>query len=350
MPGYISEVRYEGGTTNDFIEIVVPTGTDTSAYSVAIYDKYGIYQSSVPLGALDAANATGDGYVIDPSDPGFIDVRHNYSVALVDDTGTVIQFLALTDPLVASGGPADGMTGTSSGVPKTLNTESIHTSDGGATYTLQTTPNPGTIPCFAPGTLIQTPDGPRAVETLGPGDRVLTLDAGPQEILWASRRDQPLDGTARDARPVLIRADAFAPGCPSADLIVSPQHRILVGGRGQLPAAFAAEFLVAAKALTDLPGIRPMMGRAGITWVHFALQRHHVVIANNCLSESLLLGPMVVNGLTAFQHRELHTIFGVRDDGPLNGPSARACLKPGQVRRLFARARQGRTAVSETAA
>ncbi len=36
MPGYISEITYEGPNSADFIEISVPAGTDVSGYSVAI--------------------------------------------------------------------------------------------------------------------------------------------------------------------------------------------------------------------------------------------------------------------------------------------------------------------------
>ena len=332
MPGYISEVRYSGGISTDFIEVVVPRGTDTSLYSVAIYDGHGVLRTTLSLGTLDATLANSDGYVIGSGDTGFIDIKHDFAIALVDDTGTVVQFLGLEDQVTASSGPADGQT--SNGLNDIANNgQSVETKDGGATYSSQATPNPGTIPCYAPGIRIDTPDGPRAVETLRPGDLVSTLDHGPQELLWTSRREQPLDGTARDARPVMIRANALGPGRPVSDLIVSPQHRIFVGGHGQLQAMFPSESLVPAKSLTDLPGVRPMMGRQNITWIHFALGGHQVVFANGCLSESLLLGPMVVNGLTGFQRQSLYHMFGTRDDGPLNGPPVRPCLNPSQAKR-----------------
>src|SRR5690606_32383544 len=42
--------------------------------------------------------------------------------------------------------------------------------------------------CFTSGTLIATPDGERAVETLRPGDLVMTRDHGPQELRWVGMR------------------------------------------------------------------------------------------------------------------------------------------------------------------
>jgi len=38
------------------------------------------------------------------------------------------------------------------------------------------------VVCYAPSTLIDTPNGPRTVESLRPGDLVLTVDLGPQPI------------------------------------------------------------------------------------------------------------------------------------------------------------------------
>ena len=183
------------------------------------------------------------------------------------------------------------------------------------------------VVCYAPGTLIDTPSGPKEVQNLRPGDEVVTLDAGPQSVRWVRQADQALDGVEPEKRPVLIRAGALGQG-PDHDLVVSPQHRILVGGRGQLEAAFPWECFAPAKSLVGLPGVRHLNDRQEITWVHFALDRHHVVHANGLLSESLLLGPMVIAGLTLEERRRVLEIFGPapRDGSALNGPPARECL------------------------
>ena len=206
-------------------------------------------------------------------------------------------------------------------------------------------------PCYAPGTMIDTPDGPRAVETLLVGDLVLTADNGPQPIRWVHSGEHPLDGVETDAKPVLIQAGTLGKGLPVQDLIVSPQHRILVGGGGQLRSHFQTEALAPAKSLTSLRGIRHMKGKQHITWIHFACDRHEVVLANGCLSESLLLGPMVVNGLTAPGRWAVTDIFGpaLTPDASLNGPPARECLSVGAVRRQLAKSldEKGRLAAKE---
>lgn len=191
------------------------------------------------------------------------------------------------------------------------------------------------VVCFAAGTRIATPEGPRAVETLGCGDLVVTLDHGAQKVLWVLQDEQRLQGVPRDARPVLIRAGALGPGRPGCDLVVSPQHRVLVGGQGQLQAQFGKEVLVPAKALTGLRGIRTMMGKTRITWVHLACAGHEIVESCGALSETVWLGPMALRAIHPHERRRLYTIFGLHAPrgAALNGPPARPCLTVGAVRR-----------------
>lgn len=195
--------------------------------------------------------------------------------------------------------------------------------------------------CYAPGTLIKTPDGHRAVETLRPGDLVLTRDHGPQPVRWRRSSDHPLENVERDDRPVLIHAGALGNGLPAINLTVSPQHRILVSEAGQLETFFATKTLVPAKSLVNLPGVRYMMGKKQITWVHFACDRHEIVCANGCWTESLLLGPTVLQGLPADQRKAVDEIFrpdigAVDTSVALNGPPARPCLGVGNAQRIIA--------------
>jgi hypothetical protein len=192
--------------------------------------------------------------------------------------------------------------------------------------------------CFAAGTRISTPKGDLRIETLREGDYVNSVDHGPQMIHWVRSSNHPLGEAEVEYKPVLIEVGALGAGRPAQDLIVSPQHRILVGGCGQLEGWFGSEAFVPAKALTCLPGIRHMKGKRAINWIHFACDRHEVVMANGCYSESLLLGPMVMNGLTHAERKALSNIFGAAPapDAALNGPAARECLKVGEARRHLA--------------
>jgi hypothetical protein len=195
------------------------------------------------------------------------------------------------------------------------------------------TSSSSTVVCFASDTLIDTPSGPRAVEDLNVGDAVETLDHGLQTIRWMRKSEHFLEKT--DDKPILISAGALGPRRPAQDLIVSPQHRILVGGEQQLVGRFRGEVFAPAKALTVLPGVRQMRGKKTVTWIHFSCDWHEVVFANGCLTETLLLGEMVLQGLSETSRQIVTEMYGevTCPTKALNGPPARDCLKVGDVRR-----------------
>ncbi|MFL4471944.1 Hint domain-containing protein [Tateyamaria armeniaca] len=341
MPGYISEFDYFGTSDQEFVEIAVPTGTDVSGYSLVFYQGDGTVYNTVSLGSFTGTYDDQDVYLVDQSTPGFDSGGDSMgtfypddAIALVDDNGTVIQFISWEgNTVTASEGPASGMSSTNAGTQS----DSLQTNDGGNTYFAQSSSNEGSIPaCYAEGTMIATPSGARPVERLRPGDRVWTADNGSQTIRWIWDSTVPLEDVENPSYPVLIRASALGPGLPVADLVVSPQHRILVGGGGQLTGPFEKAVFVPAKSLTSLPGIRYLRGRKSVRWLHFSCDHHEVIIANGCMSESLYLGPMILRQLPRRLRYELRAIYaGCEVDGPMNGPLARPTLSVGQVERTL---------------
>lgn len=224
MAAYFSEVGYQDAPQN-FFEVAVPAGTDVSGYSIAIYNASGVLQTTMAFPAPNATLYGQDVYTFDEFTPGGVEYGASEAIALIDDTGTVVQFVSFEGKTVSpTTGPAAGETSTSLGF---LNSgETFETTDDGASYNAQSTPNRGTISCFAAGTLIETPFGLRHVETLRAGDLVTTIDNGAMPIIWTNAAEVPLDGPDSDARPVLIKVGALGAGRPSRDMIVSPHHRI----------------------------------------------------------------------------------------------------------------------------
>ncbi|SPH24735.1 hypothetical protein DEA8626_03773 [Defluviimonas aquaemixtae] len=334
---YISEIKPRGLASERFLEVRVDEGTYVGDVRLVFYDYNGTARSTIGLGEINSTENGSDIYLISgPDSP--LNIQGVRGYALVQGT-TVLQFTSFEREIAATDGLA--VSETSVSYPAPPQTSSIQSDDGGATYYTQSNPNPGQVPpvCFAAGTMIRTPNGERAVETLRVGDLVSTLDHGAQEIRFIHTNTQPLEFAAASNRPVLIQAGALGPCLPANDLIVSPQHRMLVGGRGQLQNQFKAEALAPAKSLTSLHGIRHMRGKREMTWVHFACDAHEVIFADGCLSESLLLGPMVLKGLAATVRSALIDTFGAASapDAALNGPPARRCLSVGAVRRLLAK-------------
>ncbi len=172
------------------------------------------------------------------------------------------------------------------------------------------TPTPSDQPsviCFTPGTRIRTESGDVLIENLGTGDRVLTRDDGPQEVLWSGHRR--MSGARLfampDQRPIRMRAGALGVERPDADLIVSPEHRVLVTGRAAMDLWGEPEVLVRAADLVGDSRVTVDHSLRETFYIHLMLDRHEVVWANGLEVESFHPGFMGLDHLTNLQRDSL---------------------------------------------
>ncbi len=139
--------------------------------------------------------------------------------------------------------------------------------------------NSSSVPCFVPGTRILTPCGPVAVETLTEGAVVCTAAGGERMVTWIGHRTLNLAAHPHppSAAPVRIQRDAFGPGRPCRDLVVSPDH-----------AVFADGVLIPASLLVNGCTIVQVLDVARVTYLHLELDRHDVILAEQLPVESYL--------------------------------------------------------------
>ena len=146
----------------------------------------------------------------------------------------------------------------------------------------------GGVICFTPETQLMTPDGARQIAGLRTGDMILTRDNGPQQILWTGHRR--MTGARLYAmphlRPIRFRAGALGIGRPEDDLLVSPQHRMLIKGAAAQALFNTAEVLVAAEDLINDANILVDHALREVTYVHILLEQHNIVWANGLETES----------------------------------------------------------------
>lgn len=162
--------------------------------------------------------------------------------------------------------------------------------------------------CFVAGTLIRTPTGAVAVETLSEGDLIETRDSGVQTIRWIGGTRRQLS-THSALRPVRIRAGALGDNLPESDLLVSPQHRMLVRSAIAQRMFGTDEVLVAAKQLLQIDGIDIADDLDEVIYVHFIFDRHEIVYANGAESESLYTGPEALKTLSPQAREEILALF-----------------------------------------
>jgi hypothetical protein len=170
--------------------------------------------------------------------------------------------------------------------------------EGSDLWVVRTAFEPGAVPpgrrqeggviCFTPETRLATPQGQRLIRDLMPGDKVLTRDNGAQEILWMGRRR--MTGARLYAmphlRPIRFRAGALGDGQPDGDLLVSPQHRMLLRGPAARALFSEDEVLATAADLVNDRSILVDHDLREVTYVHLLFERHEILWANGIESES----------------------------------------------------------------
>ncbi|MGY3614466.1 Hint domain-containing protein [Bradyrhizobium sp. USDA 10063] len=133
--------------------------------------------------------------------------------------------------------------------------------------------------CFMAGTLIGTPAGEVPVEILTRGDQVLTHDGGVATVDWLGI--QTVSTRFADKMrvlPIRIKAGALAEGVPSRDLLISPDHAVLVDGA-----------LIQAGALVNGTSIiREHNVPTTFAYYHVEVEDHSLILAENTPAETFV--------------------------------------------------------------
>jgi hypothetical protein len=131
--------------------------------------------------------------------------------------------------------------------------------------------------CFATGTKLLSARGPLAVEDLREGDTLVTT-SGLAPIRWIGHRRTELrrHPAPHDVMPVRVAAGAFGPSQPSDDLVLSPDHAVLVDG-----------LLIPIRHLINGSSIA-QEARDHVTYWHVELDRHDIVLAEGLSCETYL--------------------------------------------------------------
>lgn len=329
----ISELHYSNAYAQssgvaEFLEVALSPSEDPADFTVSFYQANGNVGIEIPLSDpgvqffVDPDNGeeiyviSADNFNILLTDPNGGGSNNFEAYALVDTANsTVIDFYDIgggTQNITANNGLAQGAT--SVNLP-------VLVGPNQTTTTLQfNQPNPGTltyatvgagdtgIACFVAGTQIDTPTGPRAIETLRPGDLVCTRDSGPMPVQWVG--DRTVCGLGVMA-PVCLRRGAMG---ATQDVFVSPQHRVFVSSwKAELMFA-TPEVLVPAVALID-GDLIVQQPRRRVRYVHILLEQHEIVRTHGVESESMLLTQNSAGAWGAAHDAELAALFPERAAG-----------------------------------
>lgn len=166
-------------------------------------DQIEFQNLSAPLGSYSVTTAGG-----------------SQTIDLFSSTGTEIGTVTVAGASLSTGTFTAGQTG-----PLTVN----ETGSGGS-FNITIDPGAGVVPCFLGGTLVATPEGGKRIEALSVGDLVLTDEGRAVPVRWIGRRTiSTVFADPLRSLPVRIRAGALGE-LPCNDLLVSPDHALLVDG------------------------------------------------------------------------------------------------------------------------
>ena len=134
------------------------------------------------------------------------------------------------------------------------------------------------VPCYAAGTPIATPDGEVPVEALREGDLVDTVFGGAVPVKWVGHRSVACGRHAVPATvwPVRVAAGAFGPGLPRIDIFLSPDHAVYVN-----EVLIPVQYLIDGTAIVQVPV-------QNVTYYHVELATHDLLFAAGLSAESYL--------------------------------------------------------------
>ncbi|MEM7189541.1 MAG: Hint domain-containing protein [Pseudomonadota bacterium] len=198
--------------------------------------------------------------------------------------------------------------------------------------------------CYAAGTLIATAFGDLPVEKVRPGFLVQTLDNGLQPVRWVGQRKLSATELSENPHlwPIRIAAGALGQNMPARDLILSPQHRVLVCSSIAERVFGSREVLLPAKKLVGMPGITVEQRPENVTYVHLLCDRHEIVLAEGAPGETFYLGRQALKTLDTAARAEIETLFPDLANAETPPLPARPIARGKRVAKLVMRHRKNR--------
>jgi hypothetical protein len=223
-------------------------------------------------------------------------------------TGNTVAATGNSGTSVDTSGAADSITVT---IPGPL-TQIQVTYDNGPTATSSGAFGWGEVSfdvvCFAEDAQITTDQGDRLIQDLNVGDMVVTRDHGLQEIRWIGKKH--VTGARLYAypnlRPIVIEKDTYGPNVPYKDLMVSPQHRILIDHSDVALLFGDTEVLAPAKGLINNTSVYVNETARSVTYFHILFDQHEVIYSNGLPTESF---QPCDHNIDAFDHKIRDELF-----------------------------------------
>ncbi|MEL7461854.1 MAG: Hint domain-containing protein [Pseudomonadota bacterium] len=176
------------------------------------------------------------------------------------------------------------------------------------------------------GANLRTPCGPRRVENIRVGDLIVTRDAGLQPVRVVFSRTLVAAELAADPSlaPVRLAPRAIAPMMPAQELLVAPDHRLLIPGWRLEDKDDSEMTLLPAR---ELAGVNDTIHTArdigDVTYFSFVFDEHVVFCANGMPVESFRPTPAALDAVDTHVGDDISRLFPDLKTSPETYPAAR---------------------------
>lgn len=182
---------------------------------------------------------------------------------------------------------------------------------------------------FTRGSLVETPQGPMAIEDLLPGDEVLCQDGSPETVLWKGSvtlipgRE---DSRGRTRPLTRIMADTFGMQKPMSGVIAGPAARLLGTPAHLRHLNGGQQMLTPVHEFQDGMGVIETLPPTPVELFHICVARHSVIRVDGLQFETYHPGVnavrMISHSLRSIYLNLFSHIESLSDFGPLLMPRA----------------------------
>ncbi|MEL6644393.1 MAG: Hint domain-containing protein [Pseudomonadota bacterium] len=165
---------------------------------------------------------------------------------------------------------------------------------------------------------LRTPCGGRRAENIRKGDLIVTRDNGLQAVrmVWTRTVTEAEIAADPSLAPVRLKPRSIGPMMPQRDLLVAPDHKVLVPGYRLADMPDTASYLIAARDVADASDEAFQdRGQGDVTYYNIVFDSHQVFCVDGLPVESYMPSEQTVRTLDEATRADLEaTLRATPDD------------------------------------
>lgn len=176
------------------------------------------------------------------------------------------------------------------------------------------------------GANLRTPCGLRRIEIVRPGDLIVTRTSGlqPVQMVWKRRLTRAQLERNPELAPIRLRPRAIGPMMPQRDVLVAPDHRLLIPGFRLAGVPDDTSVLTEARKIADTSdAVFADHNLDSVTYFQLVFAEHQVLAVDGLPLESYLPDAAAIEALGGEMRDALEERFPELRDAPESYPAVK---------------------------